>query len=951
MNPDLWKKVDALLEEALAQPPEKREAFVVEASQDDAELRDEVLSLLKAQAEASNFMERSAMKVAAAALAQDPNLTTSFSLLGKEVAKYKIEKLLGAGGMGEVYLARETKLKRLVALKILPWHFVADHERNTRFQVEARALSSLNHPNLITVYEVGEADGLHFIATEFVEGQTLSSLRQKLTLRELLSIVSQVAEALSAAHQAGIIHRDIKPDNVMVRPDGYVKVLDFGLVKLTELAASKTSQEMAKTQLGVAMGTLAYMSPEQATGEQIDHRTDIWSLGVVLYELVTGKKPFTGDSRVETVNAILTSEPNPVTSVDATLPSELDQILSKALDRDRELRYQTASDFRADIRRLLRLIDSGATASNGRPITSSIPQFTRRAWFWPVAVALVLIVAAIPLGWYLTRAKPVAPDWSRAHSLQLTTQAGTEYFPTFTPDGKSFVYASRQSGNYDLYIQRIGGKNASPITPNTPSDESQPAFSPNGERVAFRSTREPDGVYVMEPTGENARLVLADCYHPSWSPDSKEIVCSTSGTSVPQNRNNTPSKLWVVDVESGAKRLLCENDAMQPAWSPNGNLVAFWFMPPSVGRSDIGIISTAGGAVQVLTTDGSTNWNPVWSPDGKFLYFVSDRAGNMGFWRVPIDQETGKALTEPEAVVTPSTFSRHLSFSRDGRRMIYVQTDIEANIQGIKFDPKHEKVIGERFWITRGDNQVIRPDLSPDGSQFVVRIERRTQDDIVLVKRDGTDWRDLTNDKAFDRYPRWSPDGKQIAFTSDRSGRYEIWIMNADGTNLRQVTHHDSDHATFPLWSHDGKRMLYYRNRVNFIIDVNRDFKDQRPQQLPPIGTGPRDAFVAWDWSPDGTKLIGTDDKSQVVYFSFETNRYEKVVDHGTFPMWISDGVRVVYTWEDKVYLADVLTKGAREFLSFPDAAMRSIYISTDDQLLYYTLGSNESDIWLLDLN
>ena len=199
--------------------------------------------------------------------------------------------------MGEVYLARESKLKRLVALKILPWHFVADAERSTRFQTEARALSSLNHPNLITVYEVGEADGLHFIATEFVEGQTLSSLRQKLSLRELLSIVAQVAEALSAAHQAGIIHRDIKPDNVMVRPDGYVKVLDFGLVKLTEVAASKTSQEMANTQLGVAMGTLAYMSPEQATGEQVDHRTDIWSLGVVLYELVTGKKPFKGETR------------------------------------------------------------------------------------------------------------------------------------------------------------------------------------------------------------------------------------------------------------------------------------------------------------------------------------------------------------------------------------------------------------------------------------------------------------------------------------------------------------------------------------------------------------------------------------------------------------------------------------------------------------------------------
>lgn len=948
MDPELWKKVDALLEEALAQPADKREAFVTSAAGDNSELRNEVLSLLKAQAQASNFMERSAMKVAAAALAQDSNFTNSFSLVDKEIENYKIEKLLGAGGMGEVYLARDTKLKRLVALKILPWHFVADAERTARFRMEARALSTLNHPNLITVYEVGEADGLHFIATEFVEGKTLSALRQKLSLRELLSIVAQVAEALSAAHQAGIIHRDIKPDNVMVRPDGYVKVLDFGLVKLTEVAASKTSQEMAKTQLGVAMGTLAYMSPEQAAGEQIDHRTDIWSLGVVLYELITGKKPFTGETRQETVNAILSSEPDPPTSIDASLPSEINAILNKALEKDRELRYQTASDFRADIRRLLRMIDSAATASNPRAITSSGPPFVRRAWFWPIAV-VVLVLAAIPLGWYFTKAKPIATDWSRAVHLQLTTQPGTEYFPTFTPDGKSFVYVSRQSGNYDLYLQRIGGKNATSITPNTPSDESQPAFSLNGERIAFRSNREPAGVYVMEPTGENVRLVMAGCHHPNWSPDGKEIVCSTVGTSVPQNRNNTPSTLWIVDVESGAKRLLCENDAMQPAWSPNGNRIAFWFMPPSVGRSDIATISKSGGEIQVITTDGSTNWNPVWSPDGKFLYFVSDRGGNMGFWRVPIDEQTGKTLSEPEAVMTPSTFSRHLSFSRDGRRMIYVQTDLEANIHGSKFDPKLEKAVGERFWITRGDQQVVRPELSPDGSQFVLRMPRRTQDDIVLVQRDGTNWRDLTNDKFFDRYPRWSPDGKRIAFTSDRSGRYEIWIMNADGTNLRQLTFGSSDHATFPLWSHDGTRILFYRNRVNLIVDVNKDWASQTLQQLPRPGSS--DTFVAWDWSPDGKKLIGTNSKSEVVYFSFDTNRYEKVLDAGALPMWMGDSSRFVFTLDGKVYLGDILTKRVREILSLlPETSIRSVNISTDDQLLYFTVGSNESDIWLLDL-
>ncbi|HKR22382.1 MAG TPA: serine/threonine-protein kinase, partial [Pyrinomonadaceae bacterium] len=261
MDRELWKQVDDLLEQALEQPPEEREAFVARASEGNTVLRDEVMSLLQAQSQAAKFMERSAMNVAAKALAQNSNFTTVASLVGKEIETYRIEKLLGAGGMGEVYLARDTKLDRMVALKILPWHFVADADRLSRFQREARALSSLNHPNLVTIYEVGEANGLHFIAMELVEGNTLSSLRDKLSVKELLSIVAQVAEALGAAHQAGIIHRDIKPDNVMVRPDGYAKVLDFGLVKLAEV--EPVSGAPGNTQLGVAMGTLAYMSPEQ----------------------------------------------------------------------------------------------------------------------------------------------------------------------------------------------------------------------------------------------------------------------------------------------------------------------------------------------------------------------------------------------------------------------------------------------------------------------------------------------------------------------------------------------------------------------------------------------------------------------------------------------------------------------------------------------------------------
>ena len=392
MNPELWKQVDALLEQALELPPEKRERFVTECCNGNEELRAEVISLVRAQSQASGFMERSAMKVAAQVLAEDPNLKTNPSLVGQEIGTYRIESLLGAGGMGEVYLARETKLNRAVALKILPTQFVADAERVSRFEREARALSALNHPNLITIYEVGELNGTHFIAMEFVEGRTLRTLMDgHLKLRDILSIVSQVAEALAAAHQSGIIHRDIKPDNIMMRNDGYVKVLDFGLAKLAETQLPGDNPELAHTQAGATMGTLAYMSPEQVTGETSDHRTDIWSLGVVFYELLTNQKPFRGPNRQATVNAILSSEPNSATETDPAFPSELDLILEKVLEKDRDLRYQTASDLRADIRRLLRAIDSSPSTSRQRSITRRvISPVSQRRWIWPAAAAVLI---------------------------------------------------------------------------------------------------------------------------------------------------------------------------------------------------------------------------------------------------------------------------------------------------------------------------------------------------------------------------------------------------------------------------------------------------------------------------------------------------------------------------------------------------------------------------------
>jgi Tol biopolymer transport system component len=309
-------------------------------------------------------------------------------------------------------------------------------------------------------------------------------------------------------------------------------------------------------------------------------------------------------------------------------------------------------------------------------------------------------------------------------------------------------------------------------------------------------------------------------------------------------------------------------------------------------------------------------------------------------------------LSEPEAIVTPSTFSSHLNFSRDGKRMIYVQTNRQSNIQAVEFDVNREKAIGEPYWITRGDRQIVRPELSPDGRQFVMRVPRRTQDDLAVLSRDGSNWRDLTNDKFFDRYPRWSADGKKIAFVSDRSGSYEIWTIDADGTNLRQVTFTGIPGTSFPLWSPDGKQLLFRTNRLSYLLDLSRDWQQQTPQALPTLNN-PEDFFVAWDWSPDGKKLAGTfsgSSGSGIGYYSFDTGSYQKLGVYDALPMWLPDSRRFVFSHQGKAFIADIESKKVREMYSHPPDEVRSIAVSHDGRLLYYTLFSSESDIWLLDL-
>ena len=614
MRAERFRQIDELFDAALEKDAGARAAFLNSACTGDDELRAEVESLLAAHGRAENFIESPAMEVAARASAALSGVTAE---VGRRIGPYKILSLLGAGGMGEVYLAEDARLNRRVALKLLPAGFTKDPERVRRFEREARAASALNHPNIVTIHDIGESDNTHFIATEFVEGRTLRRLIADgdLKTEEMLNVAAQIAEALAAAHAAGIIHRDIKPENIMLRPDGYAKVLDFGIAKLTERTSSSPTtrrdlSEAAQTETGAVLGTIAYMSPEQSLGQKLDQRTDVFSLGVILYEMLTGEHPFRGATNAATFDRILNHDPPTPNIRDAEAAPELTRVVCRALEKDRELRHQTASDLRAELKRLQRALDSSPSVSGkfmaGARLSRPARSLSGRTAGLALA-SLVVLVAAI--GVYFALRRTASPKWeataaapaANINFTQLTDQPGQELSPSLAPDGKAVIYAARASDDWDIYWQRVGGRNPRNLTEDSPADDTHPALSPDGEHIAFRSEREKGGIFVMGATGESVRRLTDFGFYPTWSPDGREVAVSTEGFTDPNVRGLGPSMVWIINVTTGEKRQLTDaktGDAAQPAWSPSGARIAYWGKHKG-GQRDIWTIPARDGGERV----------------------------------------------------------------------------------------------------------------------------------------------------------------------------------------------------------------------------------------------------------------------------------------------------------------------------------------------------------------
>jgi Tol biopolymer transport system component len=900
-------------------------------------MRGEVLALLASFDEASEFMETPPVDIE--------------SIEGRRIGHYEILSLLGAGGMGEVYLARDTRLDRQVALKLLP--LTQDQSLVQRFEREARAASALNHPNIITVYETGREGDAHFIATEFVEGRTL---RQKIAdgkieAREAAAIAAQIATALQAAHRAGIVHRDIKPENIMLRPDGLIKVLDFGLAKLTgarsaecgmpnEEEGSAFRAPHLQTDHATLMGTVAYLSPEQARGNKSDHRADLFSLGVVIYEMISQQRPFRGDSTAAILDAIINHQPAP-----ADAPPTMERIIRRALAKDVEARYQTTDEMLDDLRRF-------ADESHRK-------RARRRALAAVIALVLVAIVSFALLRWGDEK-KEIRFPWSDARSVMLTDDAGEEVFPSLAPDGGSFVYASRAAGNWDIYLQRVdervGVRKPVNLTAGFAGDDTQPAFSPDGKWIAFRSSHEGGGIFLMSYEGQTVRRLSDEGFHPAWSPDGEEILCTDENITSPINRIVRARRLWAIKVATGERRLITTEDVAQPQWSPRQYRIAYWGQRANAQR-DIWTMTAAGDEVVEVTNDEATDWNPVWSPDGRYLYFASDRSGGMKLWRVEIDERSGRVLREPELVPTPSAWSQHISFSRDGARMIYAQVITQTNVQSVAFDPRRGKLTGEPKRITQGSQMISGVDVSADGRWLACDSIGEDRESIFLLRSDGTGGRHLlTTDDYKYRNPQFSPDGKRLAFYSNRSGYWEVWIMKADGSDLRQLTFTMEESAFYPIWSPDGKRIAYTtRGGVPFIIEVERAWAEQTPQ--PAVSSSESAHFWPRAWSEDGKRLIGgwrkTDNAPPTIIssYSLESHRFEHFAEFtGSVPGRGGDENSLIFRAGGNLFLGDKRRGRARSLLALAPDQVVNFALSADRRTLYFTLKETRADIWMLAL-
>jgi Tol biopolymer transport system component len=874
------------------------------------------------------------------------------AVTGETLGPYRVLEKLGEGGMGEVYRARDSRLNRDVAIKVLPASLAADAERLQRFTQEAQTAGALNHPNILAIYDRGSHEGQPYLVSELLQGETLRARLDAgpVPLSKAIDYVRQAAAGLGAAHASGITHRDIKPENVFITTEGRLKILDFGLAKALASSGARSDETRMDTTAGTILGTVGYMSPEQVRGMPADSRSDLFSLGVVLYELLTGRRPFAGDSAVQTMNAVLTEDPPDVFGAGRAISPALAQVVSHCLEKNPEERFQSARDLS------FALQAASGTTSATHAVTASRPSGPWMRTIVAVVGGLALAVIAFLAG-RMTGGGAASPAAPVVSFQQVTDRAGVETSPTLSADGKTLVYVSYAGGTADLYSLRVGGRASVLLTPDTSSDEMEPTFSPDGERIAFRSTRDGGGIFVMNATGESVRRLTNYGFNPSWSPDGREIAVSPIAfTFATDHGGDRDQGLFVVDVSTERKRTVsAKADALQPSWSPHGHRIAYWGLRGNSGQRDLWTVAADGSEADAggisVTEDPPLDWSPTWSPDGRHLYFSSDRGGTMNLWRVAIDERSGRVLGEPEPVTTPSTWSGSIAFSRDGSRMAFASLDWRSTLLKVEFDPARETLVGAPTAVLKSMRPIRDHELSPDG-QWVAYSESSPQEDLLVARVDGREYRRLTDDRFRDRGPTWSPDGQRIAFYSDRADSYETWLIRPDGSGLERVT--AFNRANFSVWSPDGRRLAISGVGLGAMFVIDSSARGA-PMPAPETRTVDGRTFWPFSWSRKdelaGTLTAADGVASRLAVYSLSSRTFHMVpgadATSWQVPVWSGDG-RIIVRDGRGISLMRTDTGARRLLVSVGGYAIgRSLGMSRDGRWITYTETGTEGDIWL----
>jgi eukaryotic-like serine/threonine-protein kinase len=857
---------------------------------------------------------------------------------GTRLGPYEIASRIGAGGMGEVWRASDTRIGRDVAIKVLPPDFATDAERLRRFEQEARAAGSLNHPNLVTVHELG-ADHLDapYIVMELLEGTTLRERLSdgaggRMPVRKALELGVQIASGLAAAHEKGIVHRDLKPENIFITRDGRAKILDFGLARRSLPPSSDSTTQHRNTAPGSVLGTAGYMSPEQVRGHPVDNRSDIFSLGSILYEMLAGRPAFRQNSAVETMNAVLTADTPDISSPDHRLSPPVEHVVHRCLEKDREERFQSARDVAFAL--------EAVTGSTSETSAVAAPAGMRSRSFL-FAVAAAVILASIAAGFVLGSGKRnTTPMFS---ARQLTFDAGLESGPSLAPSGDLFAFVR----DGDIFVQRTDGRNAINLTNSADVREGGPAFSPDGRQIAFHLNGPGTGIFVMGATGESIRRMTSSGFDPAWSPDGKQLVWSADeeGEDDPRGRITRESRLWVVDLPAGEPRLLLDRDAMQPSWSPGGERIAYWAYDDA-GQRDIFTVSSRGGANTVvpLTDDAAIDWSPVWSPDGRWIYFSSDRSGTMSIWRVAVDERSGRRRGSPEPVGAPAEWAGPLSMSADGRHILFQTRSVTNSLHRARFDTGSETLTIDPSPALAGSLLAGSASASPDGEWIAFTTEGR--EDVFVMRADGSDRRQLTEDDHRDRGATWTPDGERILFYSTRSGSYQVWSIRPDGSGLTALTNLSGGVSTnYPLVSPDGRWMASVTiNGDWFIFDLSQPPTVQ-PEFLPKI-PGTESGLWAQSWSPDGRQLAGVPfiGRREVWIYSVADGAW-RPAGKGSRVVWV-DQHRLLIEDGETFSVHDLRSGARREVARSPLRLAGRVWVAPEHLVLRSL--REEGDVWLM---